>query len=128
MNAKQAKLRDKMHRMTQWLDRKLPDARLSQEENDRAAEELDALCEQIEVILPRPSYSPEERLLRAATLLRLGPTSRTIDDTDAAKLARLKSLLEELVPGGDSAIEKARHLQSRMAEVHPEFMRQPAGF
>ena len=122
MNAQQAKLKEKMDRLTQRLDRKLPDARLSQEENDRAADELFALCDLVHEMFPQPCFGPEEKLIRAAVLLRLGPLSRTIDDTDVARLARVKALIDEIVPGDASPEEKIRQLQKEMAPLLPELL------
>ena len=103
MNERQKKLADKVGRLTQRLETAIYDPALSAERNAQVAAELRAISGQLHSIIPGLTFSPEQRLERIALAVN-GGTSNPLEP-DSQRLARLKTRIDELIPGSDMTIE-----------------------
>lgn len=79
-----------------------------------ASEELEALSRQLQDLLPDPSLSPDERLERLARVVEGREPRLEYLESAAAKVERLKTRLDELLPGDTSSMDKISMLVARL--------------
>ena len=107
-------LKQKMDQVTKRLDHNVPDPEMSDVENSAAASELAAISEKLANMLPDPSLSPDERLERLARVIKGRNIQQESLQTAARKVEKLKTRINELVPG-DSGMENKLDKLSEMA-------------
>ena len=101
---------NRFSQVTQRLDHMVPEARQSDAQNAEAAAELAALSEKLAVLLPDSSLSPDERLERLARVVQDRVPYYEHLLPAASKVAKLKSRINELVPGEMSSVDKISQL------------------
>ena len=106
MTDKSTETLSRLNQVTQRLDHMVPDNVVTKDVNEKAAAELAALSERLALLLPDPSLSPLERLERLARVVQdRVPHSDQLQPA-LEKVSKLKTRLDELVPGRMSAEDK----------------------
>ena len=121
MNQRQKELAKKVGRLTQKLETQINDPSMSGAENARAVAELKAIASRLVAVIPDPSFSAEQRVERLAHAVGGATPNTDMLEPASHVVARLKTRIDELLPGTDLSTEaKIDKLGAMFRAAFPE--------